>query len=321
MLYLCDEAYCSRCYICVMRHTVHDVTFVWWGTLFTMLPLCDEAYSTHKILLSCAQLMEPYVKHNNPNPHKIVPACTVLWIYGVYTKWFISEKRKAVSVKDIVPKYHNTFMENIQFDPILILLYLNYFVYFTFVFFSGRVEGCHVYFNIALQCYDTRMSPRWWKLGYNYKSTWKCSGIMYGIKYKQSSRNQLLTVIIIIFDHLYKKFQMRPDIQKSAWKIIKVFEQNVLACYSYINTMYVFLRFLKKKNKLSTHFSNYGLRSNFTFLICFWIWEIITSIYWLCVVFHWPFLQISINIFKNRLIHLIKFNCRIELEGLQKLES
>ena len=26
-------------------------------------------------------------------------------------------------------------MENIQFDPILILLYLNYFVYFTTVFF------------------------------------------------------------------------------------------------------------------------------------------------------------------------------------------
>jgi hypothetical protein len=113
---------------------------------------------------------------------------------------------------DIVPKYHNTFMENIQFDLILILLHLNYFVYFTFGFFSGRVERCHVYFNITLQCDDTRMSPRRGKLGYNYKSTWKCSGI----KYRQSSRNQLLTVIIIIFDHLYKKFQMRPDLQKSA---------------------------------------------------------------------------------------------------------
>ena len=119
-------------------------------------------------------------------------------------------------------------------------------------FFSGRVERCHVYFNITLQCDDTRMSPRRGKLGYNYKSTWKCSGI----KYRQSSRNQLLTVIIIIFDHLYKKFQMRPDLQKSALclKNHYGFEQNVLACYSFRNTMYVFLRFLKKKNELPTHF-------------------------------------------------------------------
>lgn len=48
-----------------------------------MLHLCDEAHSTHKILLSCAQLIEPYVKHHNPNPHKIVNICRVYTVNGL----------------------------------------------------------------------------------------------------------------------------------------------------------------------------------------------------------------------------------------------